>query len=330
MNNLPTTVEIHRIGIETAPIMKKRFGPANFIPATGTRCSSQGLQLTQAGLCFVLCALIAVLGSLAYFETKKAEILLFRSQFKSASLTITESITGGLLRKSMAASLVSDVFRHGHEKSTSQNFPNYTLPGYETQMNKLCDLSGFRFLAYSPLVTDVTRAGWEEYARKNVGLLKGPPALTTSTNGSFTVADGMMNITTAGKVKHSGYISQSKYPKWFFPVWQVAPILENHHVVMYDPHAFSGSRLMTIDKALEAGAGRFTDIVHLVVDGQGSPATIHVLPIKSDAVGNPIVGLISGGFTWADMLQGILPHNYEVICVLKTTTSKYNVTYLFN
>ena len=304
--------------------MKKRFAPANFIPVTGSCCSSQGLQLTQAGLCFVLCALIAVLGSLAFFETKEAEIYLFRSQFKSASLTLTESITGGLLRKSMAASLVSDIFSHGHEKSSSPNFPNFTLPGYETSVSQLCDLSGFRFLAYSPLVTDVTRAGWEEYARKNVGLLEGPPALAKSVN------DGMMNFTAAGKVRHSGYISQSKYPKWFFPVWQVAPILEHHHVVMYDPHAFSGSRLLTIDKALEEGAGRFTDIVNLVINGRGSPATIHVLPIKSEAVGNPIVGLISGGFTWVDILQGILPHDYDVICVLKTSTSKYDVIYFFN
>ena len=309
--------------------MLKRSGPANFIPVTGSRCSFQGLQLTQAGLCFVLCALIAVLGSLAYFETKEAEIFLFRSQFKSASLTLTESITGGLLRKSMAASLVSDMFSHGHDKSTSQNFPNFTLPGFESSMNQVCDLSGFRFLAYSPLVTDVTRAGWEEYARKNVGLLEGPPSLTTSTNGSFTVADGMVNITTRGKAKHSGYISQSKYPTWFFPVWQVAPVLENHHAVMYDPHAFSGSRLLTIDKALDAGAGRFTDIVHLVLDGHKSPATIHVLPVKGRTVGNPIVGLITGGFTWVDILQGILPHNYEVICVLKTKTSEYDEIHLF-
>ena len=305
--------------------MQKRFGPANFIPVTGSRCSSQGIQLTQAGLCFVLCALIAVLGSLAYFETKAAEMFLFRSQFKSASLTMTESITGGLLRKSLAISLVSDIFSHSHDKSTSQNFPNFTLPGYESSMNQVCGLAGLKFIAFSPLVTDVTRAGWEEYARKNVGLLEGPPSLTTSTNGSFTVADGIVNITTKGKVKHSGYISQSKYPKWYFPVWQVAPVLENHQVVMYDPHALSGSRLSTIDKAIEAGTGRFTDIVHLVVDGRPGPATLHVLPIKSRALGNPIIGLIFGGFTWVEILQGILPHNYEVVCVLKTTTSKYDM-----
>lgn len=303
--------------------MRKKVDPVNYSNdshGTGSRCSSQKLQLTQAGLCFVLCALIAVLGSLAYFETKQSEIYLFRSQFQSVALSITESISGGVERKLVAAGLVSNMYTNGLDNSTSRSFPNFTLPGFEASMSQVCGLSGFRFLAFSPLVTNVTRAGWEEYARKNVALLQGPPSLTESVNGSLTVADGISNITATGKKKHTGYISESAHPTWYFPLWQVAPIQLQSHVVMYDPHAFGGSRLNTIDKAIEAREGKFTDTIHLIIDGLRIPATILMLPIRSDD--EKVIGLISGGFTWAEILQGIVPHDYQVHCVLSTATSK--------
>jgi CHASE domain len=303
--------------------MRKKFDLVNYSNdshGTGSRCSSQKLQLTQAGLCFVLCALIATLGSLAYFETKQSETYLFRSQFRSVALSISESIRGGVARKSIAAGLVSNMYTNGLDESTSRSFPNFTLPGFEASMSQVCGLSGFKFLAYSPLVTNVTRAGWEEYARKNVALLEGPLSLTESVNGSLTVADGISNITDTGKEKHSGYIPQSTHPTWYFPVWQVAPIRLQSHVVMYDPHAFGGSRLTTIDKAIEARESKFTDTIHLVVDGLKIPATILMLPIRRDD--EKVIGLISGGFTWAEILQGIVPHGYRVHCVLSTATSK--------
>lgn len=303
--------------------MRKIVDPVSYSHdshGTGSRCSSQKLQLTQAGLCFVLCALITILGSLAYFETKQSEINLFRSQFRSVALSITESISGGLARKSIAASLVSNMYTDGLDKSTSGSFPNITLPGFEASMNQVCGLSGFKFLTFSPLVTNVTRAGWEEYARKNVALLEGPLSLTESVNGSFTVADGISNVTATGKKKHSGYISDSTHPTWYFPLWQVAPIQVQSHVVMYDPHAFRGSRLTTIDKAIEAREGKFTDTIHLIVDGLKIPATILMLPMRSDD--EKVIGLISGGFTWGEILEGIVPHDYQVHCVLSTATSK--------
>ena len=309
--------------------MRKKVDPVNYNldrHGIGSCCSSQKLQLTQAGLCFVLCALIATLGSLAYFETKQSEIYLFRSQFRSVALSISESISGGLARKSIAAHLVSSMYTNGPNKSASGSFPNFTLPGYETTVNQVCDLSGFRFIAYSPLVTNVTRAGFEEYARKNAAFLEGPSYLTKSVNGSLTVADGLSNITSTGKKKHSGYIKESTHPTWYFPIWQAAPILSQYPIVMYDPHAFKGSRLTTIDKAIKAKEAQFTDTIHLIIDGEQIPATMLIHPISGND-GN-ILGMISGGFTWSEILSGILPYASQVHCVLSTATSKNDTALL--
>ena len=288
--------------------------------------SSDGIKLIQAGVCFLLCALIASLGSWFYLKLNNAEVSIFESQFYSATNSITNTVTQGIARKIKAASTVNNIFANAIDSGCGGVLPNFTLPGFETIMNDISDLAGLRLISFSPLVEPSTRKQWEQYAKENVGKLHGPAYLNVSTAGSWVVADGIFNITSRGNVRSTGYIHGSLYPTYLFPVWQTAPMKDNARAVMLDPHGLVGVRIKTIDKMIATKQTIFSDIITLYVDaGHLRPSTITYGPILSLKAGNPVVGLFCGAFSWDDVLKGILPEKFEIDCVITTKTSKFYI-----
>ena len=285
--------------------------------------SRDGIKLIQAGVCFLLCALIAALGSWFYIKLNNEELSKFKSQFTSASLSITTTVSDGIQRKIVAASLGNSIYGYAIQGGCDGIMPNFTLSGYESIMENIITMSGLRLMSFSPLVTPQTRGGWEQYAKENVGLLHGPSYLNVSTAGSWVVADGIYNLTANGQVKSNNYIPGSLYPTFLFPVWQTAPIKLYGRAVMFDPHELSGSRIKTIDRMIKSKSVESSDVIHLVVDGPSlRPSTLLYGPVLSLESGNPVIGLLALGFSWDDVLRGIAPSNFVIDCVVSTATSK--------
>ena len=199
--------------------------------------------------------------------------------------------------------------------------PNFTLPGFESEMTVLMELSGSKTIIFYPLVTNETRQGWEEYAEANVDFLKLPPSLAL--NGGRTVGDGIYTQSSNGIVSSPSHAFGSSHPTWLFPVWQIAPAALTSSIIMYDPYGVIGSRRSCIDRVIQTSSYAFTDIVQLLSDEQViTPSTILYSPIMGPGPKDPIVGLASIAFSWGEVLNGILPGSYEVDCVVTTKTSK--------
>jgi CHASE domain len=273
------------------------------------------IQLIQGIVCFLLCSLIAGLGSLTFFELKKDEMRNFKSQLGSVSLSVTENATGGLKRKILAASLISKMYATAMQDGYGGTSPNFTLPGFESEMTVLMELSGSKTIVFYPLVTNETRHGWEAYADANVDIV--------TLNGGRTVADGIYTQSSTGIVSSPSHAFGSNHPTWLFPVWQIAPSTLTSSIIMYDPYGVIGSRRSCIDRVIQTSKFAFTDIVQLLADEEViTPSTILYSPIMGPGAKNPIVGLASIAFSWGEVLNGILPGNYEVDCVVTTKTSK--------
>ena len=292
------------------------------------------LKVIKIAIFFLLCSMIASLGPLTYLLLHYAEIRRFTSTFRSISRLMSSSISGSIQRKIAAGNFVCNMFAGAIASDKRQALPNFTLANFENTINALVDVANCRYITFAPLVDNTTRNGWEAYAAKNVHLLNGPPSLNTSINGSWVVANGIYNLSSESVQSHdSGYMGESSpYPRWMFPIWQVAPIAYNSDLIMADSHAIVfGQRHESVDKALITRKAAFTGFVDLIpdsmIDGTYSrPSSIIFSPIISSADGNPIVGMFSAGFTWDVMLSGILNSNYkEVRCVIKSYESKFIV-----
>ena len=86
---------------------------------------------------------------------------------------------------------------------------------------------------------------------------------------------------------------------------------------------YAGRATSVIDQAIKYRKPHFTDFETLVQDvaGVDRPSTVMYTPISSNEVGNAVVGLLSGGFSWDDFLSGVLPDEYEKIdCVVSSKT----------
>ena len=285
------------------------------------------IKVIQVSVSFLLCILIIVLGSLTYSILRYSEVTAFQSQFNSATLLITMSAQGRIQRKVSAASLVDRLYSTAISPHMG-SLPNFTLPDFEVTMEVLCTIAGLRYIAFSPLVTNATRLKWESYAAANVNLLHGPLSLNNSIDGSWTVANGIYNISSSNKR------SREPTSNIMFPIWQVAPIAANSALVMYDQHSSSlslnratpsvGLQNNSIDTMLKLKGTVFTDFVFLIPDRMNTtrPSTIIYSPIQIGEAG--VVGLFSGGFSWDEVLKGILPLDYKQIdCIVSTKTSKW-------
>ena len=294
------------------------------------------LKVIKIAICFLLCSMIATLGPFAYLFLRDKKIRKFTDNFRSVSHLMSNSISGSIQRKIEAGNFVSNMFSGAIETDKKQVLPNFTMANFENTINALVEVANCRYITFAPLVDNTTRNGWEAYAAKNVHLLNGPPSLSTSTNGTWVVADGIYNLSSESvPIYDMGNMGKSSpYPHWMFPIWQVAPIAHYSDLIMLDSHAIKFGRIQdSVNKALTSRKAVFTGIVNLIPDvrvyGSSRPSSIIYSPIISMADGNPIVGMFSGGFSWDVMLSGIVNPRYRRIrCVVKSDDRKL-ITFQF-
>lgn len=286
------------------------------------------LNVIKIAVFFLLCSMIAALGPTTYLLLHDAEINAFLGAFKSVSLLMSNSVYGSIQRKITMGNLVNAMFIGAFETSKDQILPNFTFVNFEDSMVALGTVADLRYIAFAPLVNSTTRDGWEAYAKKNVYKLNGPPSLNTSINGSWTVADGIYNLSSSGKRSRDRRYPwyQSSHPHWMFPVWQVAPIAQNADLVMLDSYAVTfENRHRSVEQVLKYMRPVFTNFVQFVQDSntQKRPSTILFSPILSTTDGDNIVGLSSGGFSWDAMLSGILNVDYKQVNCVITADRKF-------
>ena len=298
------------------------------------------LNVIKIAIFFLLCSMMVSFGPMTYLLLHNAEVSRYTTTFKSISHLMSNSIAGSIQRKVEAGNFVDSMFAGAIDSDKKQALPNFTMLNFQKTINKLVKVANCRYITFAPLVDNTTRNGWEAYAAKNVHLLNGPPSLTRSINGSWVVADGIYNLSSEFvRSRDTGYMGENNpYPRWMFPIWQVAPIAYNSDLIMADSHAIKyQNRQNSIDKALTSRDAVFTGFVQLIPDlrryglSYSRPSTIVFRPIISIADGNHIVGMFSGGFSWDIILSGILHSNYkQVRCVVTSYESKFTIFQLAN
>lgn len=280
------------------------------------------ISVLQFGLFLVFVVMTALFGSEAFFELRATEFIAFHSAFDLASYLITIGVTEKIQKKMDAGILTAQILNRDLDHGGSSFKPNITLHDFEGIMSVLSKSSGVRYIAFSPLVTDLTRHSWENYAATNVNVLNGPSSLSKSINGSWTVADGISTISSSNNKVHQPFDASSTL---LFPVWQVAPLIPNIDLVMsnsYENGNPTSTYTETMNRALNGETAAFTDFLFLIPDGNLTtrPSTIIFKSITSE---NATVGLLSAGFSWDDMLIGIWPvEELEIVCVIKSNSSK--------
>lgn len=276
----------------------------------------QYFRALRYGIAFLLCSLMACFGALSYHLLQVAEERLLRNDIFLTYMLINQNVNADFTRIVDAANVVNDLFGHAIENNYGGTFPNLTLPGFESTINSLRLLSGLQYIAFSPLIDNRTRGGWEAYAKENVRLLNGPLSLITST------ANGISNLTShRQKVYGTGHIDGSPYPTVSLPVWQVAPIYEQAEKVMIDFHALveTGKK---IDRVLATKKTIITDTPHLLQSEKSlRPGGVIFSPILSLKSGNPIIGLFTGGFVWDQIFSNITLS--PIYVVLETDDSTF-------
>lgn len=283
------------------------------------------MKKIQACVTLLLVIFIVALGSLTFLVLRNSELGSFENSFESAAIFLSKGVGDAIDRQTRSGSHVNHLFATAMSRGYSGLLPNFTMPDYEETVDVIGGIAGLRYVAFSPLVTASSRHAWETYAALNADLLGGPPSLTTSTAGSWTIANGICDFGSTGyPLNEKCYPAPSSNSSTYFPIWQVAPIDQNVALVMVDVYSlYAGRATSVIDQAIKYRKPHFTDFETLVQDvaGVDRPSTVMYTPISSNEVGNAVVGLLSGGFSWDDFLSGVLPDEYEKIdCVVSSKT----------
>jgi hypothetical protein len=295
-------------------------------PGNSTRISQ--LHILRMGMYFLLGCLISGIGVISFTLLKSSETnnfsYIFESSIKQISITTKRKLNANLLAGEVARNLYTYLIKD----DCIGTIPNITLPGYDAVMIPLSYLSSSRTISFSPIISTSTRHEWESYAKQHVNDLNGPSQLTTSTNGSWTVKDGIYARNTNGnKIKSPGYSPNSLYPDILTPLWQVTNISVNYLGIMYDTHS-DKMRMIAIDQAISTKKSTYTDLVQLQIDTNLRPSTVLYEPIVSLQDIN-VKGIIAITLTWDNIFEDVLPSFVSgFYFVLSTSTQTY--TYLLN
>jgi hypothetical protein len=214
------------------------------------------LFFLRLGLGFLLSSLIAGFGAASYVALRNIEIKNFEDQYDSSAAQIAKTIYNSLEDKYTAGSMANHIYGYAIQNGYVGTMPNVTLPGFEDIFGDLIKLASLRGCDFDPLVTTDNRKAWEAYAAENVGLLEGPDALWNRSASGYTgwlVSDGIYNKTKAGFAYDMGYNEWAERPEWLFPVWQIAPIEEEHYAVMHNPYSMNKKRAQLYDKMFNTG-----------------------------------------------------------------------------
>ena len=303
----------------------------------------------------LLCAALAV-SLTVYFVTTNAEHQQFEVGLEGYSQKIIESFEDILaVRIGAVANLASTYTEFARDRNLT--WPFVTMSDYYQRAGNARDLSDSLFINLYPIVTNETRAAWEEYSVQEKGWLDNGRKYQQKTfelpsgrrlqeqekavfvGGNSSSGPSLISNTI---MKVGGLRDDSPGP--YMPAWQGSPILPfpadavNFNILYlyskYMTRAVSSGNIV-IGRFLAAppggldstdGASLFFARVNSYAAGkavhyEGDPVTSFTVPIFDTMEDNkkPVAALFAA-FHWASYLKRLLPPNSQPLTVVIENT----------
>jgi hypothetical protein len=134
---------------------------------------------------------------------------------------------------------------------------NVTLLSYEEFVTPLLKLTNTRSISFAPLVTNITRKGWEKYIITH-------PYNDDLFTKNWSLYKGIYNYSNNIASVHNNFIYGSKYPTYFFPIWQTSPYILTKNFIMLDIHTSFATKV--IDTMILTKQSVISDIITLTID----------------------------------------------------------------
>ncbi len=218
------------------------------------------------------------------------------------------SLQRGLSAKAGAGALAAAYFA-----SAGSNFPNASYPGWNQIAFNLNTVAQVRGIAWLPLVRPAQLAGWEEYARANIGVqwANASPLQCGYTSdadffaGQEIVRRNIMGGLFAGNA--SVHLPINASAPYYFPLIHHAPIRTNEAVIMYDLNSELPIRGRTISQVVTTQKAATTDWLRLVQDTNANLNRIASLALTPVIVNDVVVGISNTVYNWDSVLLQATP-----------------------
>ena len=293
-----------------------------------SRREYQALFFLKLSVMGVLVTAAVALSVSAYFVTAKSQNDDFVSEYEGYATKIVNGFYEDSALRVWTAQSISASFTS--EFGQTKEWPFVTLANFSRRTAGLSYIAKAKSIVFAPLVTNETRAQWEQYAIDNWHLIQDPDHVEA--NETAIGADG---TSTGGIVtlrEDVGVISRSsgnatipaEGPGPFFPIWEVAPM---------------DSRLLMIDLASSAFIKNQLQV--MIEERQPSLSKTgskgdHILctllfPVFEDFSPNaPAAGVISLSFDWATFFSNTLPLNAVGLYAVLSNTCGQAFTFMLN
>lgn len=294
-----------------------------------TKPSRRNFYILPCTIFMILLVGASTVGYFTYSRLSGSEQINFQATFDAAVHDIEIKVQDNFTKKKVASALANSIFTAAIQNGYAGTLPNATLPGFDDIMGNVGMLAGLSAISFSPLVTNITRHQWEQYANINVDLLDRSAPHNLPTGGSWSVSKGIADCSVYPPFYNSGNVAGSPHSNWLFPFWQIASnlLLPYESSLMFDPR--SSPVLSTkdaIDHVILSKSCVLTDIVtgyRAAGDTVPQPSSIIYSPIIGLGDGKPMVGLITSQFFWKDVFQPSMLGN--VFCVVTTPTHTFTL-----
>jgi signal transduction histidine kinase len=296
---------------------------------TAPKPSRRNFYVLPCTIFLILLVGASTVGYFTYSRLSGSEQIHFQATYAAAVNDIESKLQDSFTKKKVASALANSIFTAAIQNGYAGTLPNATLPGFDDIMGNVGILSGLSAISFSPLVTNVTRRRWEEYATINADLLDRPTNYNLPTGESWSVSMGIANCSTHPPSYNTGRVAGSPNPNWLFPFWQVVSklLLPYESSLMFDPRSSSvETSKAAIDHVILHKSCILTDIItgyRFTLDDLPRPSSVIYSPIIGLGDAKPMVGLLTSQFFWEDIFQPSMLGN--VFCVVTTPTHTFTL-----
>jgi len=284
------------------------------------------ILILRAAMVIMLILLAALLGYYVYKISNDSQMSQFQTTLSSAGTQLDGGLQINIISKISATTSAGIFLRYGLDggASSSNQTTNYAFfSGFEEFGVEQAALTSVRAVNYGPIINPATRPAFEAYARNNVALLGGTlKVLTPNVQGGIFQKVNGVNIP---------YPANATNP-FFVPVCQIAPILSNQAVIMYDLYS-EANRKAAIDIALQTKLPATTDIIQLVQDTainvfRASSLVVNPIYTLQDVNKTTPIAISSAVFSWDDIIRQSLPRGASIaLWVLLTSSGNRKYTF---
>jgi class 3 adenylate cyclase len=307
----------------------------------------------------VLATTAALVTTCIYKAVRNSQQDSFESTFESDSLKVLDTFHQSIERIMDSSDALSTAYTN-HALTTGSNFPNVTLPNYQLHASIARVMSEAIVFNFQPIVTDITRQGWEAYVMENkiqyIDASITELALVQYQDNYFNQSDRRtlqklqdLSDSIIGYVPNGTIVASPKNSGPYLPVWQSSPatpfpimnfnILTHPASLLYINTMFNGEAVMLGAENLNGQDGGTGDYVRYILSISqfrdsvetylGEPTSPFSYPVfdSFDLANRTVVGLITSIFYWKLYLEDILPENRKgIVCVL---SNSFNQTFTY-